>query len=135
MGAGAGVVGAGVAGGAGGAPQVWLAIVQTSPVGQLASAVHSTHTPALQTFNAPSRLQSALAVQATHVPAVPHFDAAGSVHGSLLPSTHAQPPLGSPSQFESSPATVQESAAAGPTEPEQVLKAAVALFAPATHSC
>jgi hypothetical protein len=59
-------------------------------------------------------VQSALVVQATHLPAEQRA-AAGL--GQLVLTTHSQPPLATPSQFESSPGTVQESAASGPTEP------------------
>jgi len=76
-------------------------------------------------------VQSALVLQARHLPAEQRA-AAGLVQ--LVLTTHSQPPLSTPSQFESSPATVQESAASGPTEPEQAASELLALPAPAMHS-
>lgn len=59
-----------------------------------------------------------------------------SLQGRLpAPATQAHPPFGTPSQLASSFSTVQESAAAGPTEPVQAPKLLLELSAAATHSC
>jgi hypothetical protein len=79
-------------------------------------------------------VQSAFDAQAAHWPALQRA-ALALVQRVLSEPTHSQPPLGVPSQFASSPATVQESCAAGPTEPEQAPHVLVELLAPATHSC
>src|SRR6185295_10639423 len=56
-------------------------------------------------------------------------------HGIVAPSTQVQPPLGVPSQLESSPVTLQESAFAGPTKPSQTPQSLDALPAASTQSC
>src|SRR5689334_19684890 len=128
-------VSAGGGGGGGGGGATQLFAVQTLGAVHCASVVHCTHTPALQMPRPATRLQSALAVQATHLAVASHLAVAGvSAQSALLPTTHSQPPLGLPSHVASSPATVHESAAAGPTEPEHVLNALLELLAPATHS-
>jgi hypothetical protein len=55
--------------------------------------------------------------------------------GTTCPSTQLHPPLGVPSQFESSPATVQESEPPGPTAPVHAPSSLVRFSSPARHTC
>ena len=93
--------------------------------------MHCTQAPTLQTPAPGMCAQSLLAVHATQAPAEQR---AALGFGQLVLTMHSQVSLTVPLQLESSPATVHESAASGPTEPEQAPSTLLELPGPAMHS-
>ena len=93
--------------------------------------MHWTQVPALHTPSPARCAQSVLLVQARHLPAEQR---AALGLPQLVLTTHSQVSLAMALQFESSPATVHESAASGPTDPEQAPRALLELLSPAMHS-